>query len=188
MTFVSFLQKFKSKVTLNSYHNYVITTNHDKTVRVENGERRFFIVEAVTPPPNYDWSGLWDAVADPDTVECYIQHLLSIDCSRFQKGQAPITQAKREALAKQRPVAAAFCQALSEDPRMFCTGDYDGSTDKYVIKSRHDRSEAEREAYASCLNDQARFNKDLSSVAGQARTALGTAWTGKALPFDWIFI
>lgn len=178
LTGVSFLQKFKGRVTLDSYHNYVITTNHDKAVKVEHGERRFFIVHSATPPPDYDWTSLWDAVADPDTIECYIQYLMAIDTRGFIKGRAPVTEAKKEAMAKQRPVVAAFLQALVEDPRMFCTSDYDGATDKYLIKSRTDRGDAEQEAYASCLNDAARFKKDLATSRGRAPTALGTAWTG----------
>lgn len=188
MTSASWLQKFRARVTLNSYHNYVMTTNEYKTVRVDHGERRFFIVHSQPPPTGYDWRSLWDAVEDPDTIECYIQHLLSIDCRVFIKGQAPITAAKRETMAKQRPVVAAFCQAICEDPRIFCTSDYDGVTDKYIIKSRSERSDAEKEAYASCLNDQMRFCKDLAVVRGAHNTPLGTCWTGEALLSRRIFI
>ena len=172
-------------MTLDSYHNYVITTNHDKAVKVEQGERRFFIVHSAFPPADYDWHALVDAVSDPDTIEAYIQYLLSIDTKGFIKGRAPITEAKKAAMAKQRPVGAAFLQALCEDPRMLCTGDYDGSCDKYMIKSRADRPESEREAFASCLGDEARFKKDLISVRGQANSAIGTVWSGKwQAPFN----
>lgn len=172
------LQKYKGRVSLDSYHNYVITTNHEKAVKVERGERRFFIVHSAFPPAGYDWQALADAVSDPDTVEAYIQHLLSIDTKGFIKGKAPVTEAKRMAMAKQRPVVAQFLQALCEDPKLLCTGDYDGSCDKYLIKSRTDRPDAEREGYASCLTDEARFKKDLISARGQANSALGTMWTG----------
>lgn len=145
------------------------------------GERRFFIVNSAYPPAGYNWRALADAVSDEDTVEAYIQYLLSIDTSGFVFGRAPITDAKKQAIAKQRPVVGMFLQALAEDPKLMATGDYDGPEEKYLIKSRASRPQPEQEAYASCLSDEARWEKDLKTIRGQANSAVGTVWTGKCL-------
>jgi len=95
-----------------------LQTNHEKAVEVSNHERRFFMKECCGMHyPNEHLSELGALAKDDRVRQLFFQHLRTIDVSCLQKGQAPLTTYKRQAIADQAPAAIKWLKhVVSESP------------------------------------------------------------------------
>ena len=78
-------RKGQDRITLDDYRNYVMTTNQEVPVVLEDQERRFVLVKASDAKKGdfAFWNRAYDAIANPDVQAAYMEHLLSLDLTDF---------------------------------------------------------------------------------------------------------
>ena len=78
-------KKGKDSITIDSFSNYVLTTNQNVPVVLTHDERRFVIYEASSEKKGdmQFWKQTYKQLENPEVYEAYLHHLLNIDVSNF---------------------------------------------------------------------------------------------------------
>jgi hypothetical protein len=106
------------RVTLDDYRNFVMTTNQEVPVLLEDQERRFVLVKASDARKGdfAFWNKLHAELAKPEVREAYMHHLLSLDLSGFCPFRdRHITEYYKETAQVFVPYHARFLQRLVEE-------------------------------------------------------------------------
>jgi hypothetical protein len=78
-------KKGKDSIEIDSFTNYVLTTNQHVPVMLSHDERRFVIVEASTEKKGdvEFWKSVYQQLETSEVYEAYLHHLLHLDISNF---------------------------------------------------------------------------------------------------------
>lgn len=91
------------------FANYVITTNNSTPVKVEKGDRRYFVVECAEPPDKEYFDRLASAIQDPKVALRYTQFLHSQNLSNFHpQRDRPITEIYKDMADRSKPIPVVF--------------------------------------------------------------------------------
>lgn len=112
-------QKGKDPIPIDSYANFVLTTNQTTAVNLDQGERRFAIFEASDERKrDYDfWKRVYATFENKSVHEAYLDYLLKLDISDFypeQEAYETRTNAYKESLQLLSPYHSQWFQFVTE--------------------------------------------------------------------------
>ena len=172
-------QKCKDQFYAPSFFDMIMTTNSTCPVRVEPGDRRFFVLHVSSQyKNNHDYfQTLLDIINAADTPVLYYRHLLQIADSNFNPRAMPVTTAKQEMQSKARSKVAAFLQHICMQPSMLdlTVGSSDIVVSKKAIHQAYiSYMRTYQTGYPKVLTDQGCFAKELRQELGAAFVARST--------------
>jgi len=82
----NYTKKGQDPVSLPDYRNFVMTTNQQVPVHIEQTDRRFMLVETANDKVGKHefWNEIHKALANPEVKAAYHAHLMSLDVSDFE--------------------------------------------------------------------------------------------------------
>ena len=108
-------QKHLSLISYENPLNMVLTANNDDPVKIEPGDRRFFVIESETKKP-VDYfrgpAGLLKFLLETDAFIHWYAYLMQLDMGDFYMIEPPMTAGKQKSMARSSPVEIKFLQAL----------------------------------------------------------------------------
>jgi Family of unknown function (DUF5906) len=108
-------QKHLSLISYENSLNMVLTVNKDDPVKIEAGDRRFFMIESETKKP-LDYfrgpDGLLKFLLESDAFIHWYAYLMQLDMEDFYLIEPPMTAGKQKSMARSLPVEIKFLQAL----------------------------------------------------------------------------
>ena len=118
----NFQPKGRKSVTLDNYTNVVMTHNPFLGVNVEEGNRRFCLIQASDDlsfakggeKARLFWKQAHKQLKSQEVKEAFMHHLLNIDLSDFDVKDFPITDYARDVKASLRPYHAKSMQKIVE--------------------------------------------------------------------------
>jgi hypothetical protein len=111
-------EKYQPSYVIRDCANYLLTTNHDVPVRVEDGERRYFVVRIQNGPAEqqcYRDYGKW--LAEGGAAGLFHYLLNEVDLAGFDpQAHAPQTESYKDLVNDSRSEIDAFAYAAATDP------------------------------------------------------------------------
>lgn len=110
-------EKHQPAIELNNCANFLFTSNHADAFYLEDADRRFFIWEIVADrKPNEFYDRFIDWRDNHGGLSALMSHLLNLDLAGFSpKGNAPVTEAKREMIRQSKTDLERWLSDVLED-------------------------------------------------------------------------
>lgn len=158
--------KGKDSYKIKDMTNYALTTNHSNSIKIEDTDRRFFIVECndeVKSEAYFD--NLYDNYINNDEVIAELDKYLSTyDLTGFKPKNMPITKQKQQMALYN---LHAHIKLIQESPEMFCGHNENGKakvfTTKEIIIKAKEYAKNNRISYS---HTEDKISKDLSKYFG----------------------
>jgi hypothetical protein len=126
---VSNVNKYGPQIVVNNFTRWMMFSNHDVPLQLEESDRRFFVVKCTAPVMDDAerktyFEAIYAALEDAEAVEGLRRWLMVRDTSRFEaKARAPMTEAKAAMIVEgENPLVEYLRSAVADGTLMNAMG------------------------------------------------------------------
>lgn len=114
---ISVNEKFQPAIELNNCANFLFTSNHADAFYLEDADRRYFVWEITADrKPDEFFTRFVEWRDDPNGIGALMDYLLKLDLTGFlPKGNAPVTEAKRDMIRNSKTDLERWLEETLED-------------------------------------------------------------------------